>query len=216
MLTVALLLFVQRRARRSGTLRGAALSLGAVRRSLGASWAHPGTRLGFWMHFTTQFSATTFGLLWGYPFFVRGEGRSARRPPALLLTLMVVAMMVAGPVLGWLVGAHPWHRSTMVLGIVGAIVAVWTVVLAWPGDAPLWLLVLLVVVAGRRRPGVDDRLRPRPHVQPRRPARQRHRDHQPGRLLRQPGPGRRDRPDPRLAYAGRRHRLPGRRPSAGR
>ena len=44
--------------------------------NLADSWAHPGTRLGFWMHFTTQFSATTMSLLWGYPFFVRGEGRS--------------------------------------------------------------------------------------------------------------------------------------------
>ena len=51
--------------------------------SLAASWEHPGTRLGFWMHFSTQFSATTLGLLWGYPFFVRGEGRSERdRGPA--------------------------------------------------------------------------------------------------------------------------------------
>ncbi len=46
-----------------------------VRASLAASWAHPGTRLGFWMHFSTQFSATALSLLWGYPFFVRGEGR---------------------------------------------------------------------------------------------------------------------------------------------
>lgn len=61
-LTVALVVFV----RDAPTLRsvsGAALSLSGVRRSLGASWAQPGTRLGFWMHFSTQFSATTFGLL---------------------------------------------------------------------------------------------------------------------------------------------------------
>ena len=41
------------------------------------------------MHFTTQFSATTMSLLWGYPFFVRGEGRSPATA-GLLLTLMVV------------------------------------------------------------------------------------------------------------------------------
>ena len=45
--------------------------------------------------------------------------------------------MASGPVLGWLVGDHPWHRSTMVLTIVGALVTVWTAVLVWPGDAPL-------------------------------------------------------------------------------
>ena len=61
---------------------------------------------------------------------------------------MVVAVMAAGPVLGWAIGRHPWHRSTMVLSIVSSIVVIWTVVLAWRGDAPLWLLVLLVVVIG--------------------------------------------------------------------
>lgn len=128
-------------------LRGPSMSVAAVRASLAASWAHPGTRLGFWMHFTTQFSATALSLLWGYPFFVRGEGLSPNTAGALL-TVMVLAVMCAGPVLGWLVGAHPWHRSTTVLTIVSVIAGVWTVVLAWPGNAPLWLLVVLAVVVG--------------------------------------------------------------------
>ncbi|WZH53559.1 MAG: MFS transporter [Nocardioides alkalitolerans] len=128
-------------------LRGASLSWREVRASLAASWTLPATRLGFWMHFVTQFSATTLGLLWGYPFLVRGEGLSEAAAGALL-TLMVLVMMVAGPTLGWLVGTFPYQRSTMVLGIVGTIVLVWSIVLAWPGDAPLPLLVLLVVVTG--------------------------------------------------------------------
>ena len=127
--------------------RGPRLSLASVRGSLAASWAHPGTRLGFWMHFTTQFSATSLSLLWGYPFLVRGEGRSTDTA-GLLLTLMIVAVMVGGPVLGWLIGRHPWHRSTIVLVIVWAIVLTWTAVLAWPGAAPLWLLVVLMLVTG--------------------------------------------------------------------
>ncbi len=132
-------------------LRGPRLSMSAIRESLTASWAQPGTRLGFWMHFTSQFSATTLSLLWGFPFFVRGEGRSSSTA-GLLLTLIVVSIICCGPVFGWLVGAHPWHRSTLVLTIVGAIVTVWTVVLAWPGDAPLGLLMLLAVVVGAGGP----------------------------------------------------------------
>ncbi len=128
-------------------LRGARLSRGSIRESLVTSWAQPGTRLGFWMHFTSQFSANTLSLLWGYPFFVRGEGRTPATA-GLLLTVIVVAIMFSGPVLGWLVGAHPWHRSTTVLTIVAAIVVVWTIVLVWPGDAPLGLLVLLAVIVG--------------------------------------------------------------------
>ncbi|GAA1996530.1 MFS transporter [Nocardioides kribbensis] len=128
-------------------LRGAALSPSAVRRSLAASWAHPGTRLGFWIHFSTQFSATTLSLLWGYPFFVRGEGRTPTEA-GVLLTLLVVAVVTGGPVLGWLVGQHPWHRSTMALVVVTAIAATWTVVLAWPGEAPFGVLVVLALVCG--------------------------------------------------------------------
>jgi MFS family permease len=129
------------------TLRGPALGLAEIRASLRESWAHPGTRLGFWMHFSTQFSATVLGLLWGYPFLVEGEG-VGEHTAGLLLTVMVVAVMTAGPILGWRITVRPWHRSTLVIGIVSAIVASWTVVLAWPGNAPLPLLVWLVVVTG--------------------------------------------------------------------
>jgi sugar phosphate permease len=129
------------------SLSGPAMQWQTVRSSLGDAWEHPGTRLGFWTHFTTQFSATTLGLLWGFPYFVQGEGRSEAVAGALL-TLLVVAVMVAGPVLGWAITHHPWHRSTMVIGIVLGLVLVWTVVLIWPGPAPTWLLVLLVVVVG--------------------------------------------------------------------
>jgi sugar phosphate permease len=129
------------------SLSGPALSLTEVRTSLAESWEHPGTRLGLWTHFTTQFSATTLGLLWGYPFFVRGEGLSEATAGALL-TLLVLAVMAAGPLLAWFITNHPWHRSTLVLSIVASIIVMWTVVLAWPGGAPLPVLVGLVVVVG--------------------------------------------------------------------
>ena len=48
---------------------------------------------------------------------------------------------------------YPFSRSTLILGIVGAIAAVWAVVLLWPGRAPLWLLVVLVVVTAVGGPG---------------------------------------------------------------
>lgn len=128
-------------------LRGSRMNPAAMRTSLADSWAHPGTRLGFWIHFTTQFSATVLGLLWGFPFLVRGEGQS-EQTAGILLTVMVVAIMATGPLLGWRTAVRPWHRSTLVLVIVVAIMAAWTAVLCWPGDAPLWLLVVLVVVTG--------------------------------------------------------------------
>ncbi len=128
-------------------LRGPRMNLAAIRGSLADSWSHPGTRLGFWMHFTTQFSATVLGLLWGFPYLVKGEGLS-EQTAGVLLTVMVIAIMGTGPLLGWRITVRPWHRSTLVLAIVVAIMATWTIVLSWPGPAPLWLLVALVVVTG--------------------------------------------------------------------
>jgi MFS family permease len=123
----------------------------AVRR-LGLAWREPGTRLGLWTHFTTQFSGTVFALLWGYPFLVVGEHRTPAEA-GILITLLVVVAMVIGPTLGHFAGRWPFRRSLPVLVIVGTTVMTWSVVLAWPGRAPLALLVVLVVVLASNGPG---------------------------------------------------------------
>ena len=53
-----------------------AIKLRALAQSVRTVWGNPGTRLGMWSHFTSQFSATVFALLWGYPFLVQGLGWS--------------------------------------------------------------------------------------------------------------------------------------------
>jgi MFS family permease len=116
------------------------------------TWAEPGARLGVWTHFATQFPAMAYAILWGYPFLVIGQGLPPETAGALL-TVLTVAFMISGPALGALVGRFPLRRSRMALAIVGATAATWTVVLAWPGQAPLWLLALLSVVMGVNQPG---------------------------------------------------------------
>ncbi|WP_336921068.1 MFS transporter [Aquipuribacter sp. SD81] len=111
---------------------------------LAQAWRHPGTRLGLWTHFVTQFPGTVFSLLWGFPFLVQAQGVATGTASALL-TLFVVAGMATGPLVAVLVQRHPFRRSWLVLGIVGVNAGAWTVVLAWPGPAPLPLLVLLVL-----------------------------------------------------------------------
>jgi cyanate permease len=123
-----------------------------VREQLVAAWREPGTRLGLWTHFVTQFSGTVFALIWGYPFLVQGEGRTPAEA-GVLLTVMVVVGAGVAPLIGVLAGRFPLRRSWSVLGIVGSTAAIWTLVLAWPGRAPLVLLVLLVVVLGSNGPG---------------------------------------------------------------
>jgi MFS family permease len=149
---VAVLVLVALRDAPAGTEPVAAAGLAELRGNLAATWREPGTRIGLYTHLVTQFSGTVFVLLWGYPFLVVGEGRSPA-VAASLLTLLVVVGMGVGPLFGRLCGRWPLRRSDLVFGILAATAAVWTVVLLWPGRAPLPLLVLLVVVLGTNGPG---------------------------------------------------------------
>ncbi|MER6825215.1 MFS transporter [Streptosporangium sp. NPDC000563] len=120
--------------------------------SLKAAWAEPGTRLGMWTHAATQCSAAAFLLLWGYPFLVQGQGLTPSTAGVLLTTLTLCGM-VCGPLLGYLAGRFPFHRSRMVFVVIGTTAGTWTVVLLWPGRAPLWLLVVLMAVLAANGPG---------------------------------------------------------------
>ncbi|MFD7878867.1 nitrate/nitrite transporter [Streptomyces sp. NPDC059766] len=119
-----------------------------VRRQIAASWREPGTRLGLWVHFTTQFPAMVFLLLWGMPFLVEAQGLS-RATAGELLTLVVLSNMMVGLVYGQIVARHHEARLPLALGTVGATAVVWAVTLAWPGaHAPMWLLIVLCAVLG--------------------------------------------------------------------
>lgn len=123
-----------------------------IRRDLLLAWREPGTRLGLWSHFVTQFSGLVFVLLWGYPFLTTAQGLDPGVAGSLL-GLLVLSGIAIGPLLSQVVSRHPFHRSTVVLGIVAVTAASWTVVLAWPGRAPLGVLLVLVVVLGINGPG---------------------------------------------------------------
>jgi MFS family permease len=110
-----------------------------------AAWAHPGTRLAFWSHFTTPFAGTAFVLLWGMPFLTAAQGLSPAHA-AGIISVYVVAGMALGPVIGDLSRRLPNHRSlALVLPAVAVQMVAWLVVIALPGPAPLWLLYVLAV-----------------------------------------------------------------------
>ncbi|MFJ5031320.1 nitrate/nitrite transporter [Streptomyces sp. NPDC088560] len=124
--------------------RGAAYA----RRQILASWREPGTRLGLWVHFTTQFPAMVFLLLWGLPFLVEAQGLS-RATAGELLTLVVLSNMVIGLVYGQIVARHHAARLPLALGTVGATALMWAATIVYPGErAPMWLLVVLCTVLG--------------------------------------------------------------------
>ncbi|AJZ82007.1 nitrate/nitrite transporter [Streptomyces antimycoticus] len=127
-----------------------ATHLGAdyVRRQIADAWREPGTRLGMWVHFTTQFPAMVFLLLWGMPFLVEAEGLS-QATAGQLLTLVVLSNMAVGLVYGQVIARHHAARAPLALGTVGATALLWGTVLVWPSaHAPMWLLVVLCVVLG--------------------------------------------------------------------
>lgn len=133
------------RATETMTVRGTLIGVKTV-------WLRPGTRLGFFTHMGTQFSVTVFALMWGVPYLTVAQGLSTGAAGALL-TVSVVAAISAGIVLGILTGRLPHRRSWFVLIIIASNALIWTVVLALPGRAPLWLLVVLVVVISVGGPG---------------------------------------------------------------
>lgn len=115
-------------------------------------WARPGTRLGFFGHMATQFPMMVFSLLWGLPYLITAQHLS-QSTASMLIMALVLSSTVIGPVVGMLTSRHPLHRSWLILGIVAADVALWTLILALPGPAPLWLLVVLVVTLAAGGPG---------------------------------------------------------------
>ncbi len=119
-----------------------------LRQSLG----RPGTQLGFWSHFVTQSSGTMITLLWGFPFLTVGLGYD-RGTAAGLLSLIVIAGAVAGPILGILTARFPMRRSNLVLGIVVVMALCWSAILAWPDRPPFWLVVVLILAVGVGGPG---------------------------------------------------------------
>lgn len=116
------------------------------------SWGHlrdalrrPGTQLGFWAHFVMGASMTMFSLLWGFPFLSVGLGYGPTGAAALL-TMMVVSVAITGPILGILSARFPLRRSNLILAIITTLAALWALVLAWPGQPPVALVIVLLIV----------------------------------------------------------------------
>ncbi len=128
-----------------GWLPAPMASLREVGRQVAQVWRRPGTRLGFFGHMGTQFSMMVFVVLWGVPYLVSGQGRTTGEA-AGLVTAFVIATIVIGPVVGYLTKRFPMRRSWILLGIIAANATIWTAVLLTPAPAPLWMLVVLVLV----------------------------------------------------------------------
>ena len=130
----------------------AAVPRPAVRSQIRDSWREPGTRLGLWIHFTTQFPGNAFGLLWGLPYLVEGQGMT-RAQAGGLLTLLVFSNMAFGLLFGRLLSRTAGARMPIALTAVAATAAGWGAALCWPGaHPPVWLLVVVILLMGSNGP----------------------------------------------------------------
>lgn len=123
-----------------------------VRRQIVDVLGVPATRLAFWIHWMCSFWGMVFALMWGYPFLLHGLGYP--QPVAAgVFTLLVLAGVPFGPLLGVLSRRAPLQRTNIAL-LVSALAAVpWLAVLVWPGAAPVWLMAVTVVGMAASGPG---------------------------------------------------------------
>ena len=124
----------------------------------GATWKRfkrtlqrPGTQLGFWSHFSTQFAGTVFLLMWGQPLLTAGLGFTLEQT-SLIFTGIIIAGGICGPMLGMLASRFPMRRSSVILAIAWHIVLLWVAVLVVP-EPPFWLLAWLMLAMAIGMPG---------------------------------------------------------------
>ncbi len=123
------------------------VSVNAVLAGLKINARRPPIRMAFWTHFTTQSSGTMFALLWGIPFLTLGQGYT-REAASLLLAIFVITNASMGPIIGALAAKSFALRSRLVISAPILGLVVWVITLSWSGQAPFWLLVLLVIAIG--------------------------------------------------------------------
>jgi len=120
-------------------------------RQLGQNIRKPSTQMAFWVHFTTQSSTTSLVLLWGVPFLEQAEGL----PKPLVLTILssfVLIGFVFGLTFGQLCAHRPNWRKPAVTFTALTMLSSWVVLIAWPGRAPLWLMLVWLVTTAMNAP----------------------------------------------------------------
>lgn len=142
---VAVVLVAVRDTPERRTAAAEAKPLAEVGGDLRAAWAVPGTRLGFWTHFSMSFSLNVMTLLWGVPYMVEELGYPETTASSLLM-VFVVGAMVSNPLAGGFFSRRPDLRMPTVLGYGALLTLTWAALLAWPGQVPVAGLVVAFVL----------------------------------------------------------------------
>ncbi|MGH3068692.1 MAG: MFS transporter [Streptosporangiaceae bacterium] len=130
---------------RTAWTRRARAWLPAARRVGGrahAAWRTPGTRLGFWVHFSCMSLTTMFSVLWGLPYLV-AQGFSPAAASGVLLVCVLAAIAIS-PAVGMVFGRFPAARVPFAVGVCLVTVAGWVTLLACFGGRPPHALIVAV------------------------------------------------------------------------
>jgi MFS family permease len=98
--------------------------IGSINARVRTSWALPGTRMGFWLHFSTPAMTNAFALLWGDPYLQKSVGLSKTASGAVLMVSVIISA-IAGPMLGWLIGHRPPTRAPIALAVAAVLPLGW-------------------------------------------------------------------------------------------
>lgn len=112
----------------------------------------PATRMAFWIHWICAAWGMLFAFMWGYPFLTQGQGLSQQTASGLI-SLFALAGLPFAPLIGLLSRRAPLQRSNLAFAVTAGAAIPWAAVLLWPGPAPLWLLVVLMIGMGASGPG---------------------------------------------------------------
>ena len=105
----------------------------------------PGTRAGFWVHFSAMSFTTMFAVLWGVPYLV-AQGFSRGAASAALM-VGVAAGIVFSPLVGVVFGRHRAARVPFALAVAFGTAAMWSaLLLGFDGRPPHALLIAAVAL----------------------------------------------------------------------
>jgi len=119
---------------------------------LRASLRRPGTQLGFWSHMLLATPNNVLAILWGYPFLTVGLGLPIGTA-AIVMSMLVAATFLGGPVIGWMIARFPMRRSNVIIAVAALSYGALLALLLWPGHPPLAAVIVGFLLIGIGGPG---------------------------------------------------------------
>lgn len=119
------------------------------RSTVGVLWRDPGTRLGYWVHFTMTFPTTGFLLYWGMPYLTQ-SGLTPDRA-GVIMSVVSAAGIAVGLVIATAVARWPDRGFVMCLSVSTICLTFWSTILLF-ATPPAWLIVSTAIATGASAP----------------------------------------------------------------